>query len=458
LEKIEEERIIRLLNLNRLMLLAGLPKPKERCRFLVILAFYLFAVTLRGAEPVPATPSIGVADSFPNTSSSEYASNIGNTPPQFLYSKIHRIGLDYRPEYVLRTNDFIRGDYNDGRAITSTQSVHLKYSFAFAKNTLCNLTYKGVYQGIGLVYQSFNESQHLGNPVSLYLFQGAKLLAFSPNFSFNYEWDFGLSFGWKPYNNLTNPNNVVIGSPVNAYMNLNFYLNYKLSSQLDLVSGVSVTHFSNGNTKYPNAGLNTLGLRVGLVYTLGKHGDEASSGTLFRPIVPKFPQHISYDCVLFGSWRRKGVLVGEERIASPYAYLVSGFNFAPMYNFGYIFRAGLSLDGVYDQSANIYADPYIAGTNPDFQKPSWDKQLALGISARTELVMPYFRVNLGMGANFVGKDDQKGTYQVLALKIETSKSSFLHIGYNLKDFHIPNFLMLGIGYRFHDKYPTIHRK
>ncbi len=440
------------------MLFVGFPKHKERCRFFVILIFYLFTTTLSGIEPIPSNPLIGKSDSLPDAPKSESLPSIATTPPQFLYSKIHRIGVDYRPEYVFRTNDFVRGYYPDGKAITNTNSFHLQYSFAFAKNTLSNLTYNGVYQGIGLVYQSFNESRNLGNPVSFYLFQGAKLLTFNSKFSFNYEWDFGLSFGWKPYDVFSNVNNIAIGSRINAYMNLNFYLNYKLAPQLDLISGVSVTHFSNGNTKYPNAGLNTIGLRVGLVYNVNQHSDDASSKSLFRPVVPKFPRHFSYDCVLFGSWRRKGVLVGEERIASPDAYLVSGFNFAPMYNLGYIFRAGLSLDGVYDQSANIYANDYIRGTEPDFQKPSLDKQLALGISGRTELVMPYFRVNIGMGANFVGKSDQKGTYQILALKIETSKSSFIHIGYNLKDFHIPNYLMLGIGYRFHDKYPTIHRK
>lgn len=52
--------------------------------------------------------------------------------------------------------------------------------------------------------------------------------------------------------------------------------------------------------------------------------------------------------MLFGSWRRKGVAVGDKQYAAPDAYGVAGFNFATMYNFGYKFRAGLSVDGVYD--------------------------------------------------------------------------------------------------------------
>lgn len=34
-----------------------------------------------------------------------------------------------------------------------------------------------------------------------------------------------------------------------------------------------------------------------------------------------------------------------------------------MYNFGYKFRAGVSLDGVYDAGANIYAKDYITPLN-----------------------------------------------------------------------------------------------
>lgn len=128
-----------------------------------------------------------------------------------------------------------------------------------------------------------------------------------------------------------------------------------------------------------------------------------------------------------------------------------------MYNFGYNFRAGVSVDGVYDESANIYADPSSSSTE-QFYRPPLSYQLALGLSARAEYVMPYFTVGIGLGGNVIHRGgDLKGLYQVLALKIEVTRSSFIHIGYNLQNFHTPNYLMLGIGYRFHNKYPTFHR-
>ncbi len=127
-----------------------------------------------------------------------------------------------------------------------------------------------------------------------------------------------------------------------------------------------------------------------------------------------------------------------------------------MYNFGYNFRAGVSLDGVYDESANIYADEY--SSSDRFYRPPLSYQMALGLSARAEYVMPYFTVGIGLGGNVIHRGgDLKGLYQVLALKVEVTRSSFIHVGYNLQNFHTPNYLMLGIGYRFHNKYPTFHR-
>lgn len=159
-------------------------------------------------------------------------------------------------------------------------------------------------------------------------------------------------------------------------------------------------------------------------------------------------------------WRRKGVWVGEKQIASPNAYPVAGFNFAPMYNLGYKFRVGASLDGVYDGSANVYREDVIveygsSSSKREFLKPGIQHQLALGLSGRAEYVMPYFTIGVGMGANVLSRGDMRGFYQILALKIAVTRSSFLHIGYNLQNFQTPNYLMLGLGFRFHNKYPKV---
>lgn len=373
---------------------------------------------------------------------------------------IHRIGIEARPSYVIPTNPFLKGENERWKSIQSSLAGHLKYSFQFRPNTCASRIYGGAYQGIGLAFYTFGDRKQLGDPVAAYLFQGAQLARFTSRLSLNYEWNFGLSVGWHPYDNDHNSYNGAVGSRANAYINAGIYLNWTLSRHFDLILGGDFTHFSNGNTKFPNAGINTTGAKIGFVYNFNRN-DKDFLKLSSQPIIPKFPRHISYDLVFFGAWRKKGVILDDKQTASPNVYPVAGFNFAPMYNLTYKFRFGASLDGVYDGSANVYikdaaTDSRNASSSTyQFHEPAINRQIALGISGRAEYVMPYFTIGMGMGTNIIGKGHLRGFYQLLALKIDVTRGSFLHIGYNLQNFKTPNYLMLGLGFRFNNKYPKV---
>lgn len=370
---------------------------------------------------------------------------------------VHRFGIEIRPGFIIPTNSFLRGENKAMKPLKTSLSGHLKYSFQSYPDSYISRIYRDAYQGVGLAYYTFGNRTELGDPVAFYLFQGARIADLAPRLSLHYEWNFGVSFGWKPYDYIENPFNKSIGSKANAYIDMNFYLRWMLSRQFDLTAGLDLTHFSNGNTCIPNAGLNTVGLKVGVVYKF-EGADPPHSRLLYRPAPPEFPRHISYDLVAFGSWRRKGVEFNDKEVAAPDAYPVVGVSFAPMYNLSYKFRAGVSFDAVYDGSANVYTEDYIAGTEQPFYKPALRKQFALGLSARAEYVMPFFTVGVGLGANVLqAGGDLKSFYQILALKVHVTRNSFLHIGYNLQNFHTPNYLMLGFGIRFHNRYPALRR-
>lgn len=363
----------------------------------------------------------------------------------------HRIGLDIRPGYVVPTNSFLEGDNLQQKIIEQSLSLHLKYAFQFSKDSNLGRMYPHAYQGIGVSYNTFYCPAELGNPVTVYAFQGAPIVRFSPRLSFDYEWNFGASFGWKKYDEQYNPQNEVIGSKINAYINLGFLLNWQFHPQWKLAAGVDFTHFSNGNTHYPNGGLNIIGGRVGIVRTFGDT-DNASEG-----IVPKrlfIKPHVSYDLMLYGATRKRGFVKDNVPSLVPGSFGIAGLNFAPMYNFNNYFRAGLSMDAQYDESANI-KDYKLEGSYSDdlkFHRPPFREQFAVGLSLRAELVMPIFSINAGFGRNLIGSgEDAKGFYQILALKTYVTRHLFLHVGYQLKEFKDPNNLMLGVGYRFHDK-------
>ena len=366
---------------------------------------------------------------------------------------IQRIEVEGRYGYIFPTSPFIKGDNRLIKEMKNTYSGHLKYSFQYRPNTIADQAYIGAYQGLGVGYFNFGNTEEIGNPFAIYFFQGGRLARFTSRLSLNYEWNFGISLGWKAFHEYDNPSNKIIGSKANAYLNANVYLNYAISPKFDIVIGATGTHFSNGNTEYPNSGLNTIDCKIGLVYNFNRRADELTKSWQ-RPIVPPFPRHVSYDLTMFGSWRKKAVNVDGGQVPAPGTYNVMGFSFAPMYNFGYKYRAGVALDGVYDHSANIEQDYY--NSEDGFTKPSFGKQVALGVSARGEFVMPYFTIGIGIGANILHSGgDLKSYYQILALKIDVSRNTYLHIGYNLRDFHEPNYLMLGLGYRFNNKRPNV---
>ena len=385
----------------------------------------------------------------------------GQEPPRDSLSTafIHQLRVEARPQYVFPTNPFVKGENERRKPVEWGNGADLKYSFKFRPNTFADRVYGGVYQGVGAGYYTFGNRKELGDPYTVYLFQGARIAAFSPRLSLNYEWNFGISGGWQPYHSVENSFNGAVGSRLNAYINAGIWLNWAVSRCFDLMLGADLTHFSNGNTKFPNAGINLAGLKLGVAYNFNRERQDIMKPA-YRLFVPPFPRHFSYDLVLFGSWRRKGVAFEGKQYASPESYPVAGLNFAAMYNAGYKLRFGLSLDGVYDGSANVYTEDVIVayGEAPppqEFFKPGVHRQLALGLSGRTEYVMPYFTIGIGIGSNVVARGDMRGLYQVLALKVKMSRNAFLHIGYNLQDFKAPNYLMLGMGYRFHNKYPRI---
>ncbi len=364
---------------------------------------------------------------------------------------IHQIGFDIRPGYVFPTASFFSGDNAEGKVVDCMLSAHLRYAFRFGSDSYWGKLYPNAYQGIGVVWHTFFAHRQLGTPVSVYVFQGSPIVRLSPRLTLDYEWNFGASFGWKKGGLEDDAPNDVIGSVMNAYMNLGFLLNWQIDSHWRLTAGVDFTHFSDGNTGHPNAGVNAMGARVGLVRTVG--GGEVNDGRSFASSSFLHERPFSYDVVVYGATRKRGIMKDEyNAFLAPGSFGVVGLNFTPMYKVNKYFRAGVSLDAQYDESANL-RDYHLenSGTSEDakFYRPPFREQFAVGLSLRGELVMPVFSVNFGVGRNILCKgDDTDCFYQVLALKTFVTRRAFLHIGYQLSRFKDPNNLMLGLGYRF----------
>jgi len=361
----------------------------------------------------------------------------------------HRIEAEIVPGQILHTNRYLKGHNSEVRTMNHAFTARLKYAFLPPATSERAYIYKGVYQGVGLAFHDINPQ--LGRPLSAFIFQGATIKTILPRLTLNYEWDFGVTMGWKSYDAKKNPFNRVIGSKMTAYIDADIYLRWMLSSHWDLNLGATFTHFSNGNTAMPNAGLNIVGAKLSAAYYLNRHPDRRDTA---KPL-PPFVRGWHTDLTLYGAWKRKGVDTSEGAYAIPGTFGVIGININPMYEVNHWLNLGASIDTQYDHGSNITIDDealretFWNGSEENIHIPAWHKQVSLGLSARAEFVMPYFTINFGIGHNLLNAKSQdfKGLYEILALKVALSRKFYLHVGYSLYKFHYPNNLMLGLGVR-----------
>lgn len=353
-------------------------------------------------------------------------------------------------------------------SVNTSVPVHLRYGFSFTDPKTKNYL-PGGYQGLGVgvlnlggaqSYGSKKAYRNIGYPVMVYLYQGGPMHHFNKHLSLDYEWNFGAAIGWKPYSEANKYFNLTVGSQVNAYLNLNFCLNWRLNDQLGLFGGLGVSHFSNGNTSFPNPGINSFGMRVGMIWTLGNpektsidgpapvKGDILTEDSLSRE---KGGRKLQYDLSGWGATRKRVYRGGKEPVLLPGHFACAGISFAPMIRLNTWWRVGGSLDLQYDHSAGLPKQKdNEQEENPeeirveDLHAPFF-KQVSVGLSAHGELQMPIFALNVGIGYNLVAPWENRGSYQNITLKTYVCERLYLNVGYQLRNFHQQSSLMLGLG-------------
>lgn len=358
-----------------------------------------------------------------------------------------RIGVQVNPAWVPGTNKFIKGDNYEYRIVNAGISADFRADFSFSPGSKQGMLYPHLYQGIGVGVNSFFANSLLGSPVSAYVYQGAPFATLSHRLRIGYEWRFGAAFGWKHYGEENVDNNAPVSTSVTAMLGLGVKLEYDLSRKWQLSLGLNATHYSNGNTSWPNRGVNALGAAIGVAYTLApeqKHVDvpdwleqEADQGRWM------------YDIMAYGAWRKRALIVGDEPRVCPGRFGILGLQLSPLRKLNRYVAVGPAVDLQWDESAGL-APYWVEGTTGDdikFERPPFGKQLSVGVSAHAELTMPIFAVNAGLGYDFITPKGEKRFYQSLALKTFFTRSVFLNVGYRLGNFKDPQNLMLGLGIR-----------
>lgn len=78
----------------------------------------------------------------------------------------HGVGIDFRPVYLIPTNEFFAGENAAWQPLRKSVSAHLKYSFRFHPDSRYGKLYPHTYQGIGVSYHSFFDKAEIGTPMA----------------------------------------------------------------------------------------------------------------------------------------------------------------------------------------------------------------------------------------------------------------------------------------------------
>lgn len=375
---------------------------------------------------------------------------------------VHRVSLDYRPAAPTQHHDFLRGGDGASKPLTASASVHLQYAFQFPEGSRLREMMPTAYQGIGVAKYTFLSPGDFGNPAALYVFQGAQIAQLAPNLSLDYEWNFGVSAGWRQ--------NLVVSTKVNAYINLGLMVSWRPAMNWRLFAGLDMTHFSNGDTTLPNVGMNTIGVRLGVLRMFetdvpekltdlpdwgfcGDLGRYAEQGSADRETwYTKLWNRTSIDVILCGNTNAETLNYNDREYKLDGKFAVVALHVNPLYRITRNVLVGPSIDVQYNEGVNLVYN--VAGVNPvtdviKFHRPPIAQQLAAGLSLRAELQAPIFAVNIGVGHNVIYKGPELGGfYYIAALKTFIAHNAFLHVGLKVCDTESSNNLLLGLGYRF----------
>lgn len=337
----------------------------------------------------------------------------------------------------------------------SYSALTLKYALAAKGDRWEDYVYGMPYKGVGVYLPRFSNRDALGDPFSVFLFQGGRMKQFSPTFSLNYEINLGASFNWNHYDMYTRPWLIAVGASTNVHIGGNWYLQWKLSQKLDLRVGAAITHFSNGALRTPNNGINAMSAFVEMAYHLQRTEEKKIlTDGVYTP--PKFEKNKAHDLTFMLTTRTIKIDTLGTELFSKYPrrhFKVAGINYSYMWHNTRRFMWGPSIETVYDESVN--AD--VAGEwDSDTRKytehitlGNVSDRFSVGVSLRGEYAMPGYSIFTHLGYDIRHKDTRdRSLYQIYGLKVYLIDNLFGTFGVRSTNLTRSRYLYLNIGYTF----------
>ncbi|MCC6384441.1 MAG: acyloxyacyl hydrolase [Bacteroidia bacterium] len=346
------------------------------------------------------------------------------------------------PGYPDINNPAVILELQAGKKLSGSKNWHRYYRYG--ENSLL------------LSFGSLGNKQVLGNffaltpQLSVPLIEQNKLMT---------SFTLGLGVCWfqKPYNRITNAENIMVGSKLNFCGIASFNLSYQLSSEWQVSLAPKIYHSSNSHSNLPNAGMNLPLLAYGIKYTI--HKDEPPDSIV--PGITHFNKQIRFSIRSGIAYNQFG---GTTAPAGPHypIYLLSFFVTKQLSPINKL-QSGLEgwyNTGVYDFI--VSQDFYSENQRIKSYSLNWfiGHEFLLGhVSLLTQggiyLYHPFFRDKLSRQSSYTLKEKLKTIFPARIglqyyLYDETERmTNNLFIGIYIKtNLGQADFLDTGIGYRF----------
>jgi hypothetical protein len=358
------------------------------------------------------------------------------------------ISVGYQNGYVFQTNDFVRGHNTQAAKLDKYQDLFVKLSEQTNGRKLWEQLYKYPVWGYGMYVADFHNPTEIGTPVALYAFLDAPFVRWNTG-TFNYELSFGASANWKSFNPVTNQYNVAIGGLGAFFIDAGLNLDFELSNHLDLVTGFSMTHFSNGALKFPNSGINTVGPKVSLKYNL------YNRPTFLRQPVPEFHPVNEWEFSTFVGAKNLIFIdpVRPDIVEQYEGLLYPVFGVTALFNRQVSRKSkfGLGVNLVYNSTVNAEEAAKAAISTNDFDPvsgPLSDK-IQISLFPSYELVVHKMSLVLQPAYYIYRKkvtNQSPAFHQRIGLKYHFSDEVF--VGLTLRDyaFHVSDYIEWSVGY------------
>ena len=282
----------------------------------------------------------------------------------------------------------------------------------------------------------------------------------------------GLGYLTKCFDNFDNYYNFAIGSHINAAVNLSFEYRQSVTRQLMTVASFGLTHFSNGSTKLPNYGLNTFSSAFGVAYYLRQPRINLTPAK--RPIHIPFEfdgRHwFSFDLNYGLGFKNVSQTLGGDTTHYYHVHELSSYLLVPFSPFS---SAGLSFSAALDLSDQKLPDHIVNNDGLFVIRYNVDKEkndtinittlqmtkLNLGLCYSMTMDRLSYFFELGMHLRYNRFTDlSKGTfYQKVTARYRIYNNLHAHIDL-MTHYGRADYLCVGLGYRFNQKYYIHHAK